>query len=109
MVIAMFMIHQQPHVATTTLLVDPLPARQLALGLALAFGLGGRPVAQQMLEDAYRKGREHGDRAKRDLQAGRDRAEGQAQHAGAHVGNGSGPSSSTSAADRWEGTRTQRF
>ena len=39
----------------------------LALGLALAFGLGGRGVAQQMLEDAYAKGREQRDQVKAEV------------------------------------------
>ena len=30
----------------------------VALGMALAFGLGGRDVASRMLEDAYRSGQE---------------------------------------------------
>jgi hypothetical protein len=30
----------------------------VALGMALAFGLGGRDVAARMLEDAYRSGQE---------------------------------------------------
>jgi len=110
MVIAMFMILQQLRIAEQIVQIAfAATMGALALGLALAFGLGGRPIAQQVLEDAYRKGREHSDQAKRDLQAGRDRAGGQAQHAAAHAENGSSPASSASASDRWEETRTQRF
>jgi hypothetical protein len=56
----------------------------LALGLALAFGLGGRDVAGRMLEDAYRKGQEAKDQAKNDMQVPRARAE------DAMAGNASG-------------------
>jgi hypothetical protein len=58
----------------------------LALGLALAFGLGGRDLAGRMLEDAYRKGKEHKDQAKRDLETGRARAQ-------SEMGDGDGYSS----------------
>jgi hypothetical protein len=33
----------------------------VALGMAIAFGLGGRDVAGRLLEDAYRQGREQRD------------------------------------------------
>jgi hypothetical protein len=48
----------------------------LALGLALAFGLGGRGVAERMLEDAYRSGRESRDQVRRDIETARARAQG---------------------------------
>ena len=41
---------------------SPRPWAPWPYGLALAFGLGGRPVAEQMLEDAYRKGASRGTR-----------------------------------------------
>jgi hypothetical protein len=42
----------------------------IALGSALAFGLGGRDVARQMLEGAYEQGQERKDGFKRDLDTG---------------------------------------
>lgn len=45
----------------------------LALGLALAFGLGGREVAAKMLGDAYEQSKKHTKRAKKDFQTGADR------------------------------------
>ncbi|HXH04936.1 MAG TPA: hypothetical protein VNI82_00735 [Candidatus Nitrosotenuis sp.] len=39
----------------------------VALGLALAFGLGGREVAARLLEQAYQSGRQNADSAKRDV------------------------------------------
>jgi hypothetical protein len=56
--IAVFMILNQLRIASA--IVDITYAALLgsvALGLALAFGLGGRDVAARLLEDAYRSGR----------------------------------------------------
>jgi hypothetical protein len=49
------------------------------LAMALAFGLGGREVAAQMLGDAYDKGREQRGQVRRDVERGKDRAEDDAQ------------------------------
>jgi hypothetical protein len=93
MVIAMFMILEQLQIAPEIVRIAfAATMGALALGLALAFGLGGRGVAQQMLEDAYRKGREQRDQLKQDVQQGRDRAE---QHAG-QAYSSTGPSVGTS-------------
>jgi len=46
-----------------------------ALALALAFGLGGRDVAAQMLNDAYSKGQQQTDQVKRDFQKGKQQAQ----------------------------------
>lgn len=46
----------------------------VALGSALAFGLGGQEVAARMLETSYEKGRRNAARAKEDLKVGRERA-----------------------------------
>jgi hypothetical protein len=82
MVIAMFMILEQLQIAPEIVRIAfAATMGALALGLALAFGLGGRGVAQQMLEDAYRAGREHKETVKRDVDRGRARAEQQASQA----------------------------
>lgn len=47
----------------------------VALGAALAFGLGGRDVAGRMLHQAYQSGQENKDQVKQDLQTGKDRAQ----------------------------------
>src|SRR5919205_913580 len=71
MTIATFMILEQLKIAhdivvtTYTLLLGAI-----ALGAALAFGLGGRDVARQMLEGAYEKGRQNSDGFRRDLDRG---------------------------------------
>jgi len=76
MVIALFMILQQLKIAEQIVVIAfSATMGALALGLALAFGLGGRPVAQRMLEDAYRKGQEQRDQIRSDMQTARDRAE----------------------------------
>ena len=82
MVIAMFMILNQLKIAeaiVTIALAATMGA--LALGLALAFGLGGRDVAKKLLEDAYAKGQDNKDQVKADVAAGRDRAQDQADRA----------------------------
>lgn len=82
MVIAMFMILNQLKIAEEIVSIAfAATMGALALGLALAFGLGGRPVAQRLLEDAYAKSRDAKEQAKSDLETGRARAED-------HLGNG---------------------
>ena len=46
----------------------------LALAGALAFGLGGREVAGDLLRNAYDSGQQNKDQVKRDVQQGRQRA-----------------------------------
>src|ERR687890_1953076 len=80
--IAIFMILNQLRIApeivqiTYTALIGAL-----ALGLALAFGLGGREVAAEMLRNAYRKGQEQKGQVKADLQKGKERGQRQAEAA----------------------------
>jgi hypothetical protein len=94
MVIAVFMILSQLEIAPEIVQIAfAATMGALALGLALAFGLGGRPVAERMLEDAYRKGQEQRDQVRRDIELGRERgreqAERGAQRAKEEVGAGS--------------------
>jgi hypothetical protein len=64
MAIAVFMILNQLKIATDIVTITYAALMgAVALGMALAFGLGGRDVASRMLEDAYRRGRE--ERARR--------------------------------------------
>ncbi len=79
MVIAMFMILDQLKIAEQIVTIAfAATMGALALGLALAFGLGGRGVAERLLEDAYRKGQENKQQVKQDLATGQDRAQDQA-------------------------------
>lgn len=76
MVIAMFMILNQLRIAEEIVTIAfAATMGALALGLALAFGLGGRDVAARMLEDAYNKSQQAKEQAKDDLRTGRERAE----------------------------------
>jgi hypothetical protein len=86
MVIALFMILQQLKIAEQIVQIAfGATMFALALGLALAFGLGGRPIAQKMLEDAYRAGQQHKEQMKQDLQTGRQRAQSEMSSAQAQV------------------------
>jgi hypothetical protein len=74
MAIAVFMILNQLQIATDIVTITYAALMgAVALGMALAFGLGGREVASRMLEDAYRRGQE--ERRRRRLQASADRPE----------------------------------
>jgi hypothetical protein len=93
MVIAMFMILNQLKIAEEIVTIAfAATIGALALGLALAFGLGGRDVARRLLEDAYDKGVQAKDQVRQDVEVGRARGEATA-------------SSMTSAADGHDGTR----
>jgi len=77
MVIAVFMILNQLRIAPEIVTITYAALLgSVALGSALAFGLGGRDVASRMLEDAYRKGQEQRGQVERDVQLGKERAEG---------------------------------
>src|SRR3954454_10780939 len=76
MTIATFMILDQLKIAHNIVVITYAALLgAIALGSALAFGLGGRAVAAGMLQGAVEKGRENRDQMKRDVQQGRDRAQ----------------------------------
>jgi hypothetical protein len=75
MAIAGFMILDQLKIAPAIVTITYAALiGSVALGMALAFGLGGREVASRMLEDAYQKGQESKGRVKQDLAQGKERA-----------------------------------
>src|SRR4051794_1933898 len=75
MAIAVFMILEQLKIATQIVTITYAALMgAIALGSALAFGLGGREVAGELLRGAYDKGRDNSDQMKRELQQGRDNA-----------------------------------
>jgi hypothetical protein len=82
MAIATFMILNQlqiaPEIVTITYAVL---LGSLGLGMALAFGLGGRDTAGQLVSGAYRKGQEQQGQVKRDMQLGKQRGQEQAEQA----------------------------
>jgi alkanesulfonate monooxygenase SsuD/methylene tetrahydromethanopterin reductase-like flavin-dependent oxidoreductase (luciferase family) len=57
----------------------------LALGMALAFGLGGREVAARMLEGAYQTGQQNREQVKQDLRQGREKAKEEAERVRSQV------------------------
>lgn len=76
MVIAVFMILDQLQIAPqiVTITYAGLVAT-MVLGIGLSVGLGGREIASDILSGAYEKGKEHTGQAKRDMRAGRERAQ----------------------------------
>jgi Conserved TM helix len=105
MLIAVFMILNQLKIAPEIVTITYAALLgSLALGSALAFGLGGRLVAADMLSTAYDKGREQKGQVKSDLQRGKQRgqeqAEGATQRAQTEVRNSGGPENATGARRR---------
>ncbi len=97
MLIAVFMILNQLKIAPEIVQITYTALLfTVALASALAFGLGGREVAGQMLGDAYRKGKEQQDQVKRDIDKGKERGQEQAERgkdrAQREVGEGGGGS-----------------
>jgi hypothetical protein len=75
MSIATFMILEQLKIATQIVTITYAAIwGAIALGAALAFGLGGRDVAARMLEGAYQTGQANRDQYRRDLDQGVARA-----------------------------------
>lgn len=75
MAIAGFMILDQLRIAETIVTITYAALMgAIALGMALAFGLGGREVAARLLEGAYQAGQQNREQVRRDFQQGRERA-----------------------------------
>ncbi len=75
MAIAGFMILDQLRIAPTIVTITYAAIMgAVALGTALAFGLGGREVAGQMLDGAYQTAQEQKEQVKQDVQAAKERA-----------------------------------
>jgi Conserved TM helix len=105
MLIAIFMILNQLRIAPEIVTITYAALLgAVALGSALAFGLGGRQVAADMLSTAYDKGREQKGQVKADMQKGKERAQGQAERgkekARAEVRNSGKPEYGTGARRR---------
>jgi Conserved TM helix len=82
MAIATFMILNQLRIAPEIVTITYAALiGGVFLAMALAFGLGGREVAGQMLGDAYSKGQEQRGQVKRDMQLGKERGKQDAQRA----------------------------
>lgn len=75
MALTTFMILDQLGIASTIVTITYAALiGSIALGSALAFGLGGRDVAAKMLEDVYRKGKASSGQIKSDFAKGQARA-----------------------------------
>jgi hypothetical protein len=75
MSIATFMILTELGIAEQIVLITYAALiGAIALGMALAFGLGGRDVAARILDDAYVKGQQSRAAIRRDLEVGKQRA-----------------------------------
>lgn len=86
MVIAVFMILTQLNIAPVIVTATYIALiGTLALGSALAFGLGGREAAADLINSGYRQAQQHSDQIKRDTQLARERGQRDAQHAREHV------------------------
>ena len=80
MLIAIFMILNQLRIAPEMVTITYAALLgAVALGSALAFGLGGRQVAADMLSTAYDKGREQKGQVRADMQKGKERAQARAE------------------------------
>jgi Conserved TM helix len=80
MTIATFMILDQLKIAEDIVVITYAALiGAIALGSALAFGLGGRDVAREMLMGAYAKGQANKEQWKRDLDQGVQRAKVEAE------------------------------
>src|SRR5947209_12970924 len=80
MAIAVFMILTQLKIAVAIVTITYAALLgMLALAGALAFGLGGRDVAAQLLQSAYESGQDAKGQAKADARKGKQRAQLQAQ------------------------------
>jgi len=82
MSVAVFMILSQLGIATDIVNITYAAIMgSLALGLALAFGLGGRDVAARMLEQAYESGLKNADTIKSDLERAKQNTKAEAHKA----------------------------
>ena len=82
MAIAVFMILTQLGIATVIVVITYTALiGAAALGAALAFGLGGRDAAAQLIDSGYRKAQDNADQVRSDMQVGRERAQRDARQA----------------------------
>ena len=82
MAIAVFMILTQLGIAPAIVITTYIALiGALALASALAFGLGGRDAAAELINSGYRKAQDQTDQVQQDIATGKDRAQREAQHA----------------------------
>jgi Conserved TM helix len=97
MAIATFMILNQLRIAPAIVTITyAVLLGSLGLGMALAFGLGGRETAGRLVSGAYTKAQRQADQVKDEVQTGKDRGQQQVRNANGATG-GSAPVGSASA------------
>src|SRR5690349_22445615 len=78
--IVVFMVLTQLKIAPAIVIATYIALiGMLALAEALAFGLGGREIAHDLLSNAYSSAQDNRDQVKRDVQTGRDRGQRQVE------------------------------
>jgi small-conductance mechanosensitive channel len=95
MAIAVFMILNQLGIAQVIVNATYIALiGAVALGAALAFGLGGRDAAKDLIDSGYRKAQDQSDQVRSDLEAGRQRGRADAERARQYAGSNdpAGPS-----------------
>jgi hypothetical protein len=101
MSIAVFMILEQLKIATQIVTITYAAIwGAIALGSALAFGLGGRDVAARMLEGAYDAGQRNKGQFRRDLDQGMRRASTQVDRAKEQAREGGNTGGATATTNR---------
>jgi Mechanosensitive ion channel, conserved TM helix len=99
--IAFFMILTQLRIAPEIVqILFTAIVGALALGLALAFGLGGRGVAARILEEAYQRGQEQRTQVRQDLETGKERGRRDVEQARTQVEGGGAGTGETGAIRR---------
>ena len=89
--IVVFMVLTQLKIAPTIVTATYIGLiGMLALAGALAFGLGGRDIAHDLLSNAYGSAQDNKDQVKQDMQTGRDRAQQQADQVKQQTQTGDG-------------------
>jgi len=97
--IGTFMMLNQLHIAQEIVTITYAALLgMLALAGALAFGLGGRDVAADMLRSAYDSGQRNKEQVKQDMQTGKERAQSAASQ---QTGNSGGNIGSAAPAQRF--------
>lgn len=111
MVMAGFMILEQLQIAPEIVRIAFTAIMfALALGLALAFGLGGRELAADVLRQAKDKGSDAAARAKQDAQLGKERAQGEyEQRSSGTVGSTTAGTTGSTASGVYDPTSTQQM
>ncbi len=80
MTIAVFMILTELGIAESIVQITYVVLLgSIGLGLALAFGLGGRDTAAKLVSDAYDKGQENKQQVKQEMRTGKERGQQEAQ------------------------------